>query len=244
MAVCDGRPLDLPRLPYRTGAALPQRCAAWLRTPTTPRSKRQPRRTSSSTAKSRVKRADVRKQAQAGERQAQGRALPRGRLMLSQVNILVIDEAATAALAPIAEPAPPQASPDCATRAGVTAPADIDRMAEAIRTVVWLPGCTRDEAGTWSTISDDAKTIWRAAAHAAVAAVASPPPAPDVDPGEFAPRPPGFGKQTISEVIADYRSELVANGCARGLAESVLERFGARLQAEWRAGEPCRVSRS
>ena len=48
-----------------------------------PRPKRQPRRTSSSTAKSRVKRADVRKQARAGERQLQGRAMPRGRLMLS-----------------------------------------------------------------------------------------------------------------------------------------------------------------
>ena len=53
--------------------------------PSSPRPKRQPRRTSSSTAKSRVRRADLRQETQAEERQVQGRALPRGRRMLSPV---------------------------------------------------------------------------------------------------------------------------------------------------------------
>ncbi|WP_029922051.1 hypothetical protein [Nevskia soli] len=48
-----------------------------------PKQKKQPRRTSGSTAKSRVERADVREDVRAGERQLEGRAMPRGRLMLS-----------------------------------------------------------------------------------------------------------------------------------------------------------------
>lgn len=50
-----------------------------------PKAKRQPRRTSSSTAQSRVRRADVRQEVRAEERQVQGRVLPRGRRMLSPV---------------------------------------------------------------------------------------------------------------------------------------------------------------
>ena len=53
--------------------------------PSQPKPNRQPRRTSSSTAKSRVRRADVRQETRAEERQVQGRALPRGRRMLSPV---------------------------------------------------------------------------------------------------------------------------------------------------------------
>lgn len=48
-----------------------------------PKQKKQPRRTSGTTAKSRVKRADVREDVRAEERQLEGRAMPRGRLMLS-----------------------------------------------------------------------------------------------------------------------------------------------------------------
>ncbi|MDB5973550.1 MAG: hypothetical protein JWR07_310 [Nevskia sp.] len=48
-----------------------------------PKQKKQPRRTSGSTAKSRVKRADVREEVRDEEKQLEGRAMPRGRLMLS-----------------------------------------------------------------------------------------------------------------------------------------------------------------
>lgn len=48
-----------------------------------PKPRKQPRRTSSSTAQSRVRRADLRQETRAEERQVQGRAMPRGRLMLS-----------------------------------------------------------------------------------------------------------------------------------------------------------------
>jgi len=49
------------------------------------RPKRPPQRTRSSAAKSRVARADQRKQVKADERQIEGRAMPKGRLMLSPV---------------------------------------------------------------------------------------------------------------------------------------------------------------
>lgn len=48
-----------------------------------PKPKKQPRRTSGSAAKSRVKRADGREDVRAEERQLEGRTMPRGRLMLS-----------------------------------------------------------------------------------------------------------------------------------------------------------------
>jgi hypothetical protein len=46
-----------------------------------------------------------------------------------------------------------------------------DKLANAIRAIVWLPGCEGDDSGTWDTISDDAKFVWRRAARAALAVI-------------------------------------------------------------------------
>lgn len=46
----------------------------------------------------------------------------------------------------------------------------LDQVANAIREVVWIPGCGSDNPGAWGDISDDAKSTWRAAARAAIEA--------------------------------------------------------------------------
>ena len=48
-----------------------------------PKQKKQPRRIDENAAKSRLKRADVREDVRAEEKQLEGRAMPKGRLMLS-----------------------------------------------------------------------------------------------------------------------------------------------------------------
>lgn len=50
----------------------------------------------------------------------------------------------------------------------------IDTVAQAIRCKVWMRDLEGDDPGTWDSISEDAKGVWRQAARAAIEALREP----------------------------------------------------------------------